>query len=309
MEKPLSKTDTLGRGLTRSVLFFVTGIHLVTGFPFTANPFEYVVIAFGLSAIATCFLSERVLLAINFAVIAFLFSIIPDLFIPHFVNGQPLLQVAANGSVWPFSVQSLMLGSLFLWLRRQRLGLAGRINDPLQFVCGTLLIGLSLVLFVESGLVASGIEKGEGLGAIARHAFGASTPIHSIILILWLGLMANVILLYFSIVPAAIGAQRRNRLIRDARLIESLSRLLPMLGFLGTVLGLAAAISSLSVASSSAGQLGETALIGLFSNLAVKFETSFLGLLASISMTFMLATVEARWRIVTNPVSKTSFRE
>jgi hypothetical protein len=162
---------------------------------------------------------------------------------------------------------------------------------------------------LESTLAAFPLGNPKGLAGVAFHAFEASTPIHTLILVLWFGLVANAIILYATITPVALAIKRRQRLMRETQFLSSLSRLLPMLGFLGTVLGLAAAIATLAVHSGDEGRLTSASLISLFSSLAVKFETSFLGLAASITMTFLFAMIEARWRILSERPARAALHD
>lgn len=72
---------------------------------------------------------------------------------------------------------------------------------------------------------------------------------------------------------------------------RALLPLLPMLGFLGTVIGLATAIAGLPGTMSAAGTAD---LSGALAGLAVKFETTLLGLAASMLLMLLLAWLERR---------------
>lgn len=72
------------------------------------------------------------------------------------------------------------------------------------------------------------------------------------------------------------------------RFIRDLLPCLPLLGFLGTVVGLATAMAALPTDGGS----GPVDLAGSLSGLALKFETTLLGILASLIATLLLALLE-----------------
>jgi hypothetical protein len=74
------------------------------------------------------------------------------------------------------------------------------------------------------------------------------------------------------------------------RFVRGLLPLLPLLGFLGTVIGLATAISGLPTGFDAAGSSFDVS--ASLSGLAVKFETTFLGLVANMSCALALHTLE-----------------
>lgn len=79
------------------------------------------------------------------------------------------------------------------------------------------------------------------------------------------------------------------------RYLRTLIALLPVLGFVGTVLGIQRALSSLPAGFSAAG-LAEPGADGAFtaslSGIATAFETTLMGLVASFAFQFVLASVE-----------------
>ena len=82
---------------------------------------------------------------------------------------------------------------------------------------------------------------------------------------------------------------------RDAprRFVRALLPFLPLLGFLGTVIGLAAAIAELPLGL-AAGSGRDLDVSGSLAGLAIKFETTLLGLLASMISSLALNVVEKR---------------
>lgn len=91
----------------------------------------------------------------------------------------------------------------------------------------------------------------------------------------------------------ALGAVRLREASR--RFLRNLIAILPLLGFLGTIVGLSTTLASLPAALASGARPGEgfdfsAALDGL----AIKFQTTLLGLLTSMISTALLAALERR---------------
>ena len=75
--------------------------------------------------------------------------------------------------------------------------------------------------------------------------------------------------------------------------MRGLLPVLPLLGFLGTVIGLARAMAELPAALGN-GTGAAVDLSGTLSGLAIKFETTLLGLLASMIAAVLLNLLEKR---------------
>ncbi|WP_375453300.1 MotA/TolQ/ExbB proton channel family protein [uncultured Methylobacterium sp.] len=73
------------------------------------------------------------------------------------------------------------------------------------------------------------------------------------------------------------------------RFVRGLITLLPLLGFLGTVVGLATAMASLPLDGAAGGRID---LTGSLAGLALKFETTLLGLLGSMAASLFLSLIE-----------------
>ncbi len=74
------------------------------------------------------------------------------------------------------------------------------------------------------------------------------------------------------------------------RLVRTLITFLPLLGFLGTVVGLATAIAALQ--DVGPGETGAAGIAASLSGLAVKFETTLLGLGGALVASVLLALLE-----------------
>jgi hypothetical protein len=88
--------------------------------------------------------------------------------------------------------------------------------------------------------------------------------------------------------PAAAGASIAGFFAASRRFIRALLSFLPLLGFLGTVVGLATAIGTLP----TGGGEGAFDVAGSLAGLAIKFETTLLGLTGSIIAAMALASLE-----------------
>jgi hypothetical protein len=214
---------------------------------------------------------------------------------PHIIGAQSLLKATTDIQLWPYVLLSLFLAAFAHHHNTSSPTLLG-VPRTLSFLISTLFYGFALVLAVQAGFAAWGLESGQSIWAITRHAFAAETPIHTVVLSLWFGLMVRSIMRIQSDRVSGGWAKRAASAKVDYSHIEAISRLLPMLGFLGTVIGLAAAVASISGQLASESALGTLALATLFKNLAIKFETSLLGLMGTITMSVFLSMIEARQR-------------
>ncbi len=232
-------------------------------------------------------------LVVGGATLAVIAALTGNVLGPHVMGGQSLLKATADIVLWPYVVLSLFLG-VFAHHHAQA-GQGGRAAPrTLSFLISTVFYGLSLVLALQAGFAAWGLEAGQSIWAITRHAFAAETPIHTIVLSLWFGLVVRSLMRLQSDGLVSGWSERANASNADYVQIEAIARLLPMLGFLGTVIGLAAAVASISGQLATDSALGSVALATLFKNLAVKFETSLLGLMGTITMSVFLTMIEAR---------------
>ncbi|WP_187972858.1 MotA/TolQ/ExbB proton channel family protein [Aquibium microcysteis] len=91
--------------------------------------------------------------------------------------------------------------------------------------------------------------------------------------------------------PGAVEAARR-RAAAQRRLLRTLIGLLPVLGFLGTVVGIIQALASLPVALADQPATQGAGLAESLRGIATAFETTLLGLVGSIAATLALAAVE-----------------
>jgi hypothetical protein len=100
---------------------------------------------------------------------------------------------------------------------------------------------------------------------------------------------------YTRPVQGVLGRQEALARLHSAsrRLIRALISFLPLLGFLGTVIGLTAAIGGLP-ASLGPGASGNIDISASLLGLAVKFETTLLGLLGALIASLLLALLEKR---------------
>lgn len=215
--------------------------------------------------------------------------------VPHLVHGQSLL-VATNGiALWPAVILCSLLG-LFAHQRNVEWQNGPAAPHMIAFIFSTLFYGLGLLLALQAGIAAWGLDAGQSIWAVTRHAFAAETPIHTLVLSLWFGLIVRSLMRIQSDMLLSNWSRNEHISKIDYFHIEAISRLLPMLGFLGTVIGLAAAVASISGQLAADSAMGSLALATLFKNLAVKFETSLLGLMGSITMSVFLSMIESRQR-------------
>ena len=234
-------------------------------------------------------------LLILMATFAVLASLSGKVLGPHFLSGQSLLNATADIVLWPYVLSTLFLG---VFAHHNDIAAQSGKAAPrtLSFILSTLFYGLALVLALQAGFNAWGLETGHSLWTITRHAFAAETPIHTLVLSLWFGLVVRSLIRLQSDRVVSGWSAHADTAQADYLHIEAISRLLPMLGFLGTVIGLAAAVASISGQLAQESAMGSAALATLFKNLAVKLETSLLGLMGTITMSVLLSMIETRQR-------------
>jgi len=83
-----------------------------------------------------------------------------------------------------------------------------------------------------------------------------------------------------------------NRSIGSYSLLKVFLWAIPILGFIGTVIGLSTAVGSLAVGDVSDAEALKSAIGGLTKNLGTAFDTTLLGLILSILMSFPMAAVQ-----------------
>jgi hypothetical protein len=88
------------------------------------------------------------------------------------------------------------------------------------------------------------------------------------------------------------GAAAALRAAAQRRLLRTLIGLLPVLGFLGTVLGIMQALASLPVALTDQPAAQDAGLAESLRGIATAFETTLLGLVGSVAATLVLASIE-----------------
>ena len=213
-----------------------------------------------------------------------------DHVIGPFLSGtENLMRVVGARIVWPSILMCVVAGALLQSLEGRQEAM-GRQRSPWLFLASCIGYGTGLVLLMEAGLAALGPVAGGSTAAVVLHAFASDTAIHLVLLVLWFGLSLRAADLYVALARGVETATAEPTLAKR-RQIEALARLLPMLGFLGTVIGLAGAIGAMS-ATMGDGSFGRASLDALFRNLALKFETSLLGLAAAIVTGLLLSAVD-----------------
>ena len=215
--------------------------------------------------------------------------IVDHVFAPFLAGSESLMRVVGERIVWPSILLCVVAGDLLQSLER-RDEAEGLPRSPWTFLASCIAYGTGLVLLAEAGLAALGPIAHGSTAGVVLHAFAAETSIHVVLLVLWFGLSLRAADLYRGLargteIPTA------ETTIAKRRQIESLVRLLPMLGFLGTVIGLAGAIGAMS-ATMGDGSFGRASLDALFRSLALKFETSLLGLAAAIVTGVVMSAID-----------------
>jgi len=155
-----------------------------------------------------------------------------------------------------------------------------------------LLFFITLAAIIDAALVLA--NEGLALGALKRALAGASGRQPRGDVAAFVGARLGS-LAYTRPVQSVLGRQEALARLHLAsrRLIRALISFLPLLGFLGTVIGLTAAIGGLpaSLGPEASGNIDISAsLLGL----AVKFETTLLGLLGALIASLLLALLEKR---------------
>jgi hypothetical protein len=208
---------------------------------------------------------------------------------PFLSGSENLMRVVGERLVWPNVLQGIVSGWLLASLESRRTA-AGVPRSPWAFLASCIAYGTGLVLLMEAGLAALGPATPGSTSAVVLHAFAADTSIHLLLLVLWFGLTLRAAELYLGLSRGTVVAAAAIT-VAERRQIEALIRLLPMLGFLGTVIGLAGAIGAMSTTMGD-GSFGRDSLDALFRSLAVKFETSLLGLAAAIVTGILMSAVD-----------------
>jgi hypothetical protein len=270
------------------LLCAITAAHIVLSDPGALSR----VAAAGLAAtfvLAALLPKSRTMLA---AAAAFLSAamLVEHVVAPFLAGSENLMRIVADRIVWPSVLQGVVVGELLRSIERDREAKALP-RSPWTFLFSCIASGTGLLLLLESALAAAGpVAAGSALGVVL-HAFAADTAIHLVLLVLWFGLSLRAGELYARFAQDPAGASREG-LFAQRRQIESLSRLLPMLGFLGTVIGLAGAIGAMSATMAGDAAFGRASLDALFRNLALKFETSLLGLAAAIFTGLVMSAID-----------------
>ncbi len=263
----------------------VAAAALVQAVLFDSSPFARACAAAFVAAVPLLIAMRRrptpLVLATGLLLIA---SAADRVFIPFASSSGTLMETVGAVPIWALAVQCIFFGRLL----DPREGDAAA--APTVFFASCVFYGMGGVLLLEA-MLAAGAAGHVGAGSVVLHAFAAETGVHVVILVLWAGLSVRAAGLYARL--SRPGASRSASSTVERDLIEALSRLLPMLGFLGTVIGLAGAVAAMG-AGLETGGFGRSSLDGLFRSLAVKFETSLLGIAAAVVMGWATALIDAR---------------
>ncbi len=216
-------------------------------------------------------------------------AVVDHVIAPFLAGPGNLMSVVGARLVWPSVLMSVVAGALLQLLEKLR-EMRGRPRSPWIFLASCIGYGAGLVLLMEAGLAALGPTVPGSTAGVILHALAADTAIHLLLLVLWFGLSLRAVDLHLALARGTETADAAPTLAKR-RQIEALARLLPMLGFLGTVIGLAGAIGAMS-ATMGDGSFGRASLDALFRNLALKFETSLLGLAAAIVTGLLMSAVD-----------------
>ncbi|MDN2581403.1 MotA/TolQ/ExbB proton channel family protein [Aquibium sp. ELW1220] len=126
-----------------------------------------------------------------------------------------------------------------------------------------------------------------------------STPVHVAILMLFCAICILLAQSWLDHLRSgspgagdATGDAAALRAAAQRRLLRTLIGLLPVLGFLGTVLGIMQALASLPVALTDQPAAQDAGLAESLRGIATAFETTLLGLVGSVAATLVLASIE-----------------
>lgn len=169
-----------------------------------------------------------------------------------------------------------------------------------QSVGSALLLGIGLTVLFHNGLSAWAPRSTDPAMRMILAALNGATIIHHAIILLFFIITAGVTEQAWlrkapgrqEAVTVDPGNQRACAERSDEvsrRFFRSLVPMLPLLGFVGTVIGLAQAMADLPHGLVASGGTDFTATL---SSLAIKFETTLLGLLGSMIATFLLALLD-----------------
>lgn len=213
-----------------------------------------------------------------------LYGVLYPLVLPDGLGPEGMRQSLLSTALWPQAFVCFFAGIVFGQLEKSG---AGQGRGVGSFVC----FGLVLTLAGYMGLRALIVPgTGGGFPAVLGAVFGRSV-VHTLIFAVFLIVLSYV--LYCAVVlPGRSTLEGPRR-----RFFRILISALPLLGFLGTVLGIMTALAGLPDLllgdRGSSSDLGQ-ALSGSFSGIALAFETTLLGLVGSLIATIGLALVEKR---------------
>ncbi|MEO9530047.1 MotA/TolQ/ExbB proton channel family protein [Roseibium sp.] len=271
---------------------------LVFGLPAGA---DFVVVLFPIAAVLYCVLAlflwhqktgpgnpvGTVLAACNFFFIGYCVQY--PLIWPDALADGGLRAAVLSTTLWPQIFVCLFSGIVFVQLdglQALREGHVGRTGVAAYFA-----FGLAMTFAFFAGLrTVYGPAHGEALTGAARAVFGGSA-IHYLIFIFFFITIAYTIHAAVGLhAPNPHGGPRR-------RFIKILIGTLPLLGFLGTVLGIMDALGGLpglflgdrTTASDLSSELAAS-----LSGISLAFETTMLGLVTSLVATLGLSYVEKR---------------
>ena len=106
--------------------------------------------------------------------------------------------------------------------------------------------------------------------------------------------LGGVIYLLGTSASVLLRSTFRGQTMRARTFSVGIAGLLPLLGFLGTIVGIMAALRSLPALFDDAGAPDQAALNGLLSGLAGAFETTMIGLSAAVVAGIALTLLDTR---------------
>lgn len=202
--------------------------------------------------------------------------------------------LAAGRALDDLALRSAIVTSLRRPLRTPAAPLDGRLvrsAGALALYALAATIALLSLLF----LIAASLQRPASLDWLI------STPVHIAILTLFCAICILLAQSWFDhLRSASLAAPHEQRHADQAalraaaqrRLLRTLIGLLPVLGFLGTVLGIMQALASLPVALAVQPGAEDPGLADSLRGIATAFETTLLGLVGSVAATLVLASVE-----------------
>jgi len=206
---------------------------------------------------------------------------------PNAMNADGLRAAVLSTPLWPQIFVSLFCGIIFL--QTDRLEKPGGRRPAATGIGSFVCFGTALTFAFFAGLrTVLGMGTVNGLSGAERAVFGSSA-IHYLIFAVFFIILAYTAHAAWSLgTPNPLGGPRR-------RFIKILIGTLPLLGFLGTVLGIMHALGGLPGLMlgerTSVSDLSQT-LAASFSGISLAFETTMLGLICSLLATVGLSYVE-----------------